>query len=328
MIIDIIMKDVISTLIIAMIIAPMISGSYTNNNRNWMTNLPGIENKSWAQLKIPGTHNSATSKLSYIYSADTTVDPTMAIMPYLESTFAAYGVNGTLVREVMNPWLTNQDKSIYRQLIDGIRHFDFRICGLGSELYICHGFLGPKIEQVLEPIKAFLNNNPDEFVLLDFNHVYGVSNHSVATQKIRDIIGNDLLIPKGSLAQKLGLLTGRVFVLYQYNNQFFDQSNQVNTYWANKQTIQTLISDLINSQNNRQDPMNKIYVSQMVLTPSLNMIASGLVRGEKSVKELAAKNYWQFPSVIMNMYNETLVNVVNTDYYSNAFVDVIIGLNQ
>lgn len=295
-------------------------------NKRWMTNA-NLQNKAWPQIKVPGTHNSGTYGLSRDYSIDTQYDQTMAIMPLLAQTFSMYGVNSSLIKDVMIPWMTCQKNSIYRQLKDGIRHFDFRLCQQGAEYHLCHGFIGPRMRDVLSQIRSFLLNNPNEKVLLDFNHVYGVTNHSDVTRNILEVLG-DMIIPRGNINVPLGLLSGKVFVFYSGNQNDFDNSNLLNTLWANKQNMQDLINYQVTTQNSRNDP-SKVFVSQFLMTPSLDMIASGLVQNKKakSVKDLAKKYYWQIPSVISSMYNSSLVNTVSTDFYTDAFVSSIISMN-
>lgn len=319
------MKGGLITVLLLLAIAVNIQGLDT---ANWMRDL-GVHDKTYTRLKIPATHNSATGLLSAEYSADTTVDATMAFMPQLETTFGYYGVNGSLVKDIMIPWMQCQSKykTIYRQLLDGIRHFDFRVCKKGTEYYACHGFIGQNYKDIITQIRTFLLFHPEEFISLDFNHLYGISTHSEFIGLIKGILG-DLIIPKGNVNNPLGTLTGRVFIFYDNNSQTdFDTSNSINTTWANKDNMQQLVPAVISLQNSRTD-LNKLFVNQFLITPSLNTIATSLVRGPRSVEDLADEYYWRIPSTIIDQFNKTLVNIVNTDFYSRQFVRVIIDLNQ
>lgn len=298
----------------------MVAGLETEN---WMGQL-GVQNKMYTELKIPATHNSGTWALTDDYSVDTAADPSFGIMPMLGPVFQQYGLNPTLIKTVMKPWLTCQRRTIYGQLVDGIRHFDFRVCKQGTEYHVCHGFIGPNYKEIFNQIRYFLLSHPTEFVSLDFNHLYGVTPDFITM--ITNAFGN-MIIPKGKTNVPLGTLSGRIFVFYEANQETFDRSNSINTFWANKQTFPELTTAVVNNQNTRTD-LNKLYVSQFVLTVGLNDIVTGLVNGfPRGIDDLADDLYWRIPMIIETQFNKTLMNVVNTDWYSRHFVNVIIRAN-
>lgn len=299
-----------------------VANAYT---ANWMSRL-GMSDKYYPQLKLPATHNSGTYGLSDSFSVDTSLDPSMMIMPQLYGMFGMYGINPGLVKEVMKPWMSCQRRTIYGQLMDGIRHFDFRVCQQGLEYYVCHGFIGPNYKDIFEQIRFYLSVFPDEFISLDFNHVYGVTNHTEFSGFVQRSLPG-LIIPKGNINTVLGSLSGRVFVFYEAAQDIFDRSGSITTYWANKQTMPDLTSAIVSHQNARSD-LSKLYVSQFLMTPTLNTIATGLVKDDNtSIEDFAENYYWRIPMIIEMQFNKTLMNIVNTDYYSRHFVSVIIGSN-
>lgn len=279
----------------------------------------------YTELKVPATHNSGTWALTNEFSVDTTMDPSLGLMPMLGPIFTQYGLDATLVKKVMKPWMQNQRRTIYGQLLDGIRHFDLRVCKQGSEYHACHGFIGPNYKEIFAQIKYFLMAHPGEFISLDFNHLYGVI-HSDFIGMIVGTFGS-MIIPKGKTNVPMGTLAGRIFVFYDAVQDTFDRSNSINTFWANKQVMSELVSSVVSSQNSRTD-LSKLYVSQFVLTPSLNDIVTGLVNGfPRSSEELADEYYWRIPMIIESQFNKTLIGIVNTDFYNRHFVDVIIRSN-
>lgn len=307
-------------LTLALTATVMVTGLETEN---WMGQL-GVQNKMYTELKIPASHNSGTWSLTDDYSVDTAADPSLGIMPMLGPVFQQYGLNPALIKTVMKPWLSCQRRTVYGQLVDGIRHFDFRVCKQGTEYVACHGFIGPNYKEIFSQIKYFLVSHPSEFVSLDFNHLYGVQSDFITM--ITNTFGS-MIIPRGKTNVPLGTLSGRIFVFYDAVQETFDRSNSITTFWANKQTFPELVTAVVSSQNSRTD-LSKLYVSQFVLTPGLNDIVTGLVNGfPRGVDDLADDIYWRVPMIIETQFNKTLMSIVNTDWYSRHFVNVIIRAN-
>ena len=72
-----------------------------------------------------------------------------------------------------------QHSSILDQLNIGIRYFDFRVGkindGNKDTFRILHALYGNKIEDMLKDTNAFLNEHPEEVVILDFQKIYQCS---------------------------------------------------------------------------------------------------------------------------------------------------------
>ncbi|MEM9216852.1 MAG: phosphatidylinositol-specific phospholipase C domain-containing protein [Cyanobacteria bacterium P01_F01_bin.150] len=173
----------------------ILKGGYSKHS--WMEDLGGyIKSKSLCQLAIPGTHDSATHKISrskiiapeqdittnlniVLRSAETKwtdyLDPIGLVSRKIVKT-----VTESTIGQVVVNWSKAQENSIYTQLHDGIRYFDLRIVKQpssdGDKLYICHGMYSLPVEEVLKEVKDFHNSNPKEIVILDFNHFYNMDN--------------------------------------------------------------------------------------------------------------------------------------------------------
>lgn len=83
---------------------------------------------------------------------------------------------------------------ISEQLAIGIRYFDLRICptvdarrSSKSPFSFTHGLIGDLVRPKLEEINEFLHENPQEIVLLDFNHFYDF-NEKCGHQELIDLI--------------------------------------------------------------------------------------------------------------------------------------------
>jgi 1-phosphatidylinositol phosphodiesterase len=123
---------------------------YTPNN--WMTNTPAIDNLSLCELILPGAHNSGVdSKASYLTSE-------------------------------IKHWVVCQNDSFYYQLKNGARALDVRVeysidsRGVGTFWFQHNGFRSSRsLENLIMQVIRFLQENPDEFVLLDFHELKSTS---------------------------------------------------------------------------------------------------------------------------------------------------------
>ena len=67
-----------------------------------------------------------------------------------------------------------QDKSIKSQMQCGVRYFDIRVQLKDGDTFIFHGPIAKgKFEPIIDDVKEFLQNNPSETLILDFQHFKG-----------------------------------------------------------------------------------------------------------------------------------------------------------
>ena len=98
----------------------------------------------------------------------------------------SYVADDTLLKNVVIPgshdagtaemmWAARtQDKSIKQQLQCGVRYFDIRVQFKDGDTFIFHGPIsGEKFEPIIDDVKEFLQNNPSETLILDFQHFKG-----------------------------------------------------------------------------------------------------------------------------------------------------------
>lgn len=310
----------------------------------WMDQLSSkISNVKYSQIKIPATHNSGSWNISMSspYSYDTNLDPSFQLIPQLVYIFGMYGVNQSLVKRWINPWMKNQEYNIAQQLDDGIRHFDIRVCKSTSGPVVCHALESIPVESVFKDIACFLKKRKGEIVSVDINHIYGLTpleNLALVTN-INSILGNSSMVDPSfrsfnNTYKQLINAGERVFVFYSdsstvnnYGRQLrLFSSSSLPTPWVNVVNMLALKSGLISGLNSRTD-FSKGYVSQAVLTPSLDMMVSGLFDKPSSVKELAKLYYGVLPDWIRDDFPKDKVNIVNTDFYTSKFVRYILNLN-
>ena len=91
----------------------------------------------------------------------------------LMTTIAMPGSHDAGCKDMMWAYQT-QNTSIADQLSVGTRYFDIRVANDGGNLRVFHAdMLGDDFLPILDDIRAFLDENPSECLLLDFQHFFG-----------------------------------------------------------------------------------------------------------------------------------------------------------
>ena len=98
----------------------------------------------------------------------------------------------------MMPLARTQGHDIIDQLNGGARYLDLRVTTKGDDLVIFHGPIkGQSFGKVLNEINKFIDTNPTEFIILDFQHLGKNVN-----KKVLDKITNTLPMQKAMLKSK------------------------------------------------------------------------------------------------------------------------------
>lgn len=96
----------------------------------------------------------------------------------------------------MNYTAETQDCSFEEQLNRGVRYFDVRVNFVDDDYVIFHGPInGAKYEHVLKDIKNFLDENPSEFLILDYQKFKNNSQDNVFDM-LENAVGVDRLVTK------------------------------------------------------------------------------------------------------------------------------------
>lgn len=120
-----------------------------------------------------------------------------------------------------------QDFGFAGQLARGVRYFDVRVGNFDGEYLMFHGPVsGPKYSEVLADIKAFLDENPTEFLILDYQHFKNDS-EEVTFKMLEEAVGTDRLLLKkegvrdGEYLESLTLgdVRGKCIVVSQYDKK-------------------------------------------------------------------------------------------------------------
>jgi hypothetical protein len=122
-------------------------------NANWMEDI--YQSKPQTRLvdvAIPGTHNSGTYNISYL-------SPLEPGQPFFLN----------LVKPIVAGWSKTQYKSIYQQLMGGIRYLDIRIAfDRKKRPHVVHGLVSISFRKLLNEISRFVDHHPKEIVLFSY----------------------------------------------------------------------------------------------------------------------------------------------------------------
>ncbi|AWM92150.1 phospholipase [Pseudomonas sp. 31-12] len=119
----------------------------TLDKRRWMSNVLDIGRLKLTDLVWPGTHNAGMDKKAPNYEV------------------------------VLGNWTTCQNDSFAWQLANGARAFDIRLgytAGPQDPVFYFHhnGYQSHRIlDELIDAVTAFLDENPDEFILFDFHQL-------------------------------------------------------------------------------------------------------------------------------------------------------------
>lgn len=205
------------------------------NLTNWMKERVGND-KCLRQICLPGTHDSGTCPLSTdlapqlydlekfrpVYEKPESVEAIDAVRNILEKKLSNDAIldivmcavkpllprmGPEIMRRLFTAWSQATELTIEEQLVNGIRYLDLRVCAYEDALYTFHGFLGPKVNDILQQIKTWVQNVQGEIVFIHASHMaFGGNNkeaHERFIKSIESILGDSLFPykPNQSLVQ-------------------------------------------------------------------------------------------------------------------------------
>lgn len=288
---------------------------------NWMGNMKDqLQNKSLSTLALPGTHDSLTNDLS---TSLCEADPDSAWYKKFGMGFAKA-----------------QYLDMSQQLNRGIRYFDIRLCHQNGKNYISHTLLSKKsFEASLMQLDSFLNEHPQEMVILDLQHIYGYDKNSLSTlmdfiqvkfdgriisydkfnpsSKLADIwnsnFGSNLIVilPDTELAQE---------IIKNPKYSFAWPRNTINSPWPNTTNTEELINK--NSQYLENRSFDSFFVNQLQLTPDGDFITKNL---SYSLERMAYKSLDKVYQWQWNNLQSGKLNILMRDW-SDGYDGTILAI--
>jgi len=294
------------------------------NTRTWMHDIYGSR-PDWElrNVMIPGTHDTGTDQMTSSSGLSSTLDGILKIAP----------------RSTILAWSKTQDRSMLRQLEDGIRYFDLRLEKTPQGWMTYHGLLSNPLTAMLEELADFIAENPREIVLLDFQSLVnfnGDMTELFAYIEQHPLLGSRVAgwdrfrsgVRLGELwdADKNLILLSDQRQVRQPDGRLGETSlvwpRVLQNPWSNTRHTAQVEEDLVNGIRQRPDTL--FYVSQAVLTPDANVVTTGWTRGINSLRDMAIK--WMNPKLaylIPRLHGEArqagkYVNIIIADFYEHS----------
>ncbi|MCO7225978.1 FG-GAP-like repeat-containing protein [Pleionea sp. CnH1-48] len=258
------------------------------NTASWMTDTFIVHNKPdvpLRELMIPGTHDSGTSQVA-VFNGVTAVDD-------CDSAILAYGL------EITTRWAQAQDTSVLTQLKDGIRYVDLRVAWDEDDesTWIIHCYKSVRLTAVLDDLKTFSLDHPNEIVIVDFQSIkIEESEMGQFYDELKSVFPSNetpqLLIDsssgvnKGSTIKELQGQAGNLLFLmgekdvsdldsrYHYRKDFL-KDKYANS--SDPSTVQEKVEGILEEYD-----LSKLTKVQAVLTPQTTDIIMGLVISDES----------------------------------------------
>lgn len=285
---------------------------------NWMSTIP--KDRTLNEIIIPGTHDSgsyAITPSSHFSLSDPGPLPT-----WLEAISNILPVS--ILRPIVAGWSKTQPYTISDQLNNGIRYFDFRICYLNNHFYFCHTMLSDLTENGLDAIAAFAKTHPSEILILDFNHIYGVTDsatQSAFLQLLQNKLG-DIAIPNSfqptdtietmreSKKQVIILMDTTQPItpnLQQFATTYLWHESNINSPWPDASHTNDLKNDLDTEVAFRAKTVSSatnLFVLQAIKTADNNQVINGIIAPSTYPNNI---NSYEAP------VNQALGNWINND---------------
>lgn len=267
---------------------------------NWMSY---FQNKSIHELVIPGSHDS----FAYDFKI---LGPNESGMPRIANLF-------------IKLWAKCQSKTIYEQLLMGIRYFDIRITKYNGEYYTIHSLIAVPVSQIIHDILLFIDTFPTEKIILDFNHLY-IDDVKEFEEYLKFQIGDKAVSNNNdNIVAAIGTLDKPLFVFVDDDNTSFFNSDILNSFWHDTNDV-----NLLTSSMSEESKEGLLRITQAILTPTQTDVLLGIFLFfifPSSLKALTYKNKQRIYDYLeLDIQNK---NIIITDFVDENYVDLCIREN-
>jgi hypothetical protein len=307
----------------------LISNIVFASNTDWMSQIPN--DRILNQIIIPGTHDSGSFGITKNSLFSLSKDNPLPIWVELISNIFPHSI----VRAISAGWSKTQPNSITQQLNDGIRYLDLRVCLYQSHFYLCHAQLSLRLNKALKQIHSFAKNNPSEIILVDINHVNGITNSIQENNLvilIQHYLGADAIPNTYHVTDSIGTLRASkhnviIFMDSQNNiaNSFWPESN-IHSPWPNVSNIADL-KDTLNSEvafrAKTAASSHHLFVLQVIETENDNQVIDGILYPRlfaHDIRQLELpvnESLYTWISNYIAQYGIGSINIVIQDWYTH-----------
>lgn len=267
---------------------------------NWMSY---FQNKSIHELVIPGSHDS----FAYDFKI---LGPNESGMPRIANLF-------------IKLWAKCQSKTIYEQLLMGIRYFDIRITKYNGEYYTIHSLIAIPVSQIIHDILLFIDTFPTEKIILDFNHLY-IDDVKEFEEYLKFQIGDKAVSNNNdNIVAAIGTLDKPLFVFVDDDNTSFFNSDILKSFWHDTNDV-----NLLTTSMSEESKEGLLRITQAILTPTQTDVLLGIFLFfifPSSLKALTYKNKQRIYDYLeLDIQNK---NIIITDFVDEDYVDLCIREN-
>src|SRR3989338_1703397 len=203
---------------------------------DWMQNLPdSVKQRSLSEFKLPGTHDSAA------YMVNLTASVPMELVPALNLFLNPYWLGEELTQRACEGMTLTQKYTVFEQLEQGIRAFDFRIFYHPEyqEFFMSHSFATVSMRIVLTHIRDFMLDHPGEVLVIEMNddkeHAQLTNpKNEDAISIVQSILG-DWLIPTNTSLSLENLVFSQKRILFTFLGNL---SNTYENVWHNGTVVE------------------------------------------------------------------------------------------
>lgn len=275
-----------------------ISDRLTSRPR-WMGNV-GVQGLCLHEILIPGTHDSAT----YKFKTDV---------------------------PVMGSYAQAQKLDIAQQLDGGIRYLDIRVNLEDGKLFCSHTLATVPFDDALGAVKAFIESNPTEKVILNLDWDTRDRQDLVDAKAQAERFFGDRCVKPESLANPLATW-GRQSVVLLERGKLADLDVVVNSWSAgtNAPTPDEAVAKCVTWARDQTRTPRKLNLAACQATPSgsLGTISETLLNADLGLEPLAARaNFLIGSQLLVDKKAVCGVNVVNMDFADDGLIGAIIQLN-
>ncbi|KYB29347.1 uncharacterized protein LOC663847 [Tribolium castaneum] len=244
------------------------------------------------------------------------------------------------VPKILENYILNQDRSIWTQLVHGIRYLDLRIGYYENDgFYVNHDLVRiTKVVQIFKEIRKFVQLAPKEIIVVDFHRFPYPSNfnstlHEKFVSLVYDYLG-DLALPPGGLQVGKGPTLNEIWaqnknVIICYADKAIARENYwlwqpLYQHWANTKNVDTLKSFLSRAIKEHRVTLNPMFALMAELTPQ----PIDLFFRTNNLRKLANDVNRKVTVWFRDEWARD-VNIVATDYFlGNDIINVAIEANN
>ena len=243
----------------------------------------------------------------------------------------------------MNLIAETQDKTYLEQLERGFRYFDTRVMYTGGEFYMYHSVKGEmKYSQVLEDVKAFLDENPTETVILDFQWTEGGNDKGIFDM-LEEKLSDKLINVEGESALEfvkaltLGEARGKCLIFVGQDESNLDRPYQIARDKDSEEREGSALRSFYNVSYNRSSSQKYIekYIPEYIEMFKNSKGGMFVLQGQltymlTSIRDGEAKHDPNMNAYVKGLYESNdlqYINIIMRDFVNCEKASYILNLN-